>query len=431
MFSLLLALTASKRYAGLTFGCYGKGPVGGTCEDYKTYYEDPQTISEMQKKMGEITGDDEVIIEMNFETINSDEEAANFPSKVKWTSLSAILISFLPIKKENPLDLTKLETECFFTAIAFDLSSLTTVAVLDKEKLMKRTIKVLMAESMESNAKYTQKLADIIYKEKNSLSVLDTDLYIKAPAKCSKYVLMLLALAYNVSFVGNCEVNLYFSGPLPVKSDSGLIKSPYLITDLRSIEFNDLLQKSAPINDVAIYDSGLNINIINFLSDGWQIGHDLINLYNIKKSLVGGQLSIVVNVFHTKLETSGDYATVHDINISVSADYLYHEIKLLPSNMKSIHLYDITFTGEWQKVTNKPKIIVEALDPNSIDVYDQPNTVAVEKNRYKPKIEGKKKKLDIALIVGIVVGVVAFIAIVAGICIYFFVIRPRNKVQQK
>lgn len=98
-------------------------------------------------------------------------------------------------------------------------------------------------------------------------------------------------------------------------------------------------------------------------------------------------------------------------------------IVFLQMSLKAAHYVD--FRGNWDAVTNKPKIIIEAEDPSTITVTDQPASVIVEKVKYELKVKGKKKKVDVGMIVGVVIGVLAFITIVALVCIYFFVIRPK------
>lgn len=92
----------------------------------------------------------------------------------------------------------------------------------------------------------------------------------------------------------------------------------------------------------------------------------------------------------------------------------------------SKQVHSVEFSGQWDKVTNKPTIILEATGPNEITVTNQPNTVNLQKVKYEPKIKPKKKKPNIELIVGVTIGVVAVVAIVAEVCVYFFVYKKRK-----
>lgn len=114
--------------------------------------------------------------------------------------------------------------------------------------------------------------------------------------------------------------------------------------------------------------------------------------------------------------------TVLDFNISASAQYISSGSG--SKGLKALH--SVEFSGPWDKVTNKPTIILEAADLNEITVTNQPNTTNLQKVKYEPKIKPKKKKPNIELIVGVTIGVVAVVAIVAEVCVYFFVYKKRK-----
>lgn len=412
MFAILFAFAFGYQYAGMTIGCYGTGTLATSCDILEGFYTSDLIKKGLEEEMLAILGE-KVIVDIDFKSIKSEKDAANFPSKVASTSLTAMLLAFGPLTKDHPLDLSKLKTECFFGVFAEDATSM--ALPLDTEKIKKKTVKILSAKTLEAKAKCTKKLINSL---SSSPKAAQTELYIKAPASASKYALMLYASAMDLSFVGNCEVNLYAVGIDGFKSDSGLVKSPYVITD--SDTLSRALIDSFPLNDVAILEaSQYSAAKIEFLADGWKINSDT----TIPKSALSGQLSIIQMTINVELSTSS--TTVLDINISASAKYV-NDLSSMATSRKLMETNSVSFKGNWDAVTNKPKIILEAEDPSTIAVSSQPATITIEKVKYEPKVTGKSKKLSGGAIAGIVIAVIVVVAAVAGVCVYFFVIKPKK-----
>lgn len=209
-------------------------------------------------------------------------------------------------------------------AFHYDFTQSTGLITINEEKLKKRTIKMLLAKSNEEKAKRALKLKDVFFNQTHAkgLKSLIGELYVKSPASCSSKVYMLTIFAENMSFVGNCEVNLYYITGVNIKEDSGLIKSPYLICDIDAFRLRPKLKASAPLNDVAFIDFNGMLKHCLFGEDGWRIGYSPHILQEIEKKFIGGKLSIIQINIDMELTIKTGTITALDFNISASAEYI-------------------------------------------------------------------------------------------------------------
>jgi hypothetical protein len=114
----------------------------------------------------------------------------------------------------------------------------------------------------------------------------------------------------------------------------------------------------------------------------------------------------------------------------------------VPESKKKIRAADpllqVTFTGDWDKVTDKPIFVFQGPTEKSVDVVEAPSTIEVVKQavvNHSPPIPSQggggggdddSGGLSGGAIAGIVIGVLAAVGIV-GFCVWYFVLRPKKQ----
>lgn len=412
----------------MTIGCYTTDSPE-KCDALKATYDNENYIKAIEMNTKKLTGVD-TKVEINIEVLKSSKDLAKFPSKVKETSNTALLMAYSPISKNVIIDLEQLATGCFFTintnANSNDLMSDDT----NKQKLMKTTAKLISANNNIDRAHYSEKIYSIL-STKSTKAYSSSPVYVKASLLALSKVWMLMVIG-EVSFVGDCYVNFYYFSPYTttISSDSGLIRSNYLILGLNIL--NDkkrmsFLEKSFPINAVAILDPTDYISKVQFTPSSWIFfWPDAYKDYEAENG-ISKQVSFVRTSYNLELYCKGEGTSsvgIQNLNISFSASYVKSQNN---KNNKASGTNVVDFTGEWGYIIGNPEIILESPDPESIIVKNTPKSVNIKKAKYNPvNIVKEYEKSKTALIVGVTIGVIALVAIVAGLCVFFLYIRPKR-----
>lgn len=354
---------------------------------------------------------------------DSEKQVVNFNSlKSKMSVFYVDFTSLFPISAK----LNKDNTLEFLTKI--------------NQKIVKKMIKSRFDGSQESVLRHGKLLAKKKGKspKSNDLTLLRGDIGSKVSY---------LTVAYqNIKFVGGaCNCHTLFLCESKIDSESEKIISDNLVVDEYS--HNKLSSSDkVEVNQYTLYLITIKVDFDGEPTQQYQV------IYNSKrwelKEAKRGQLfgnfpkygvpytfskrfSIIVFTFYIDIQVSDttlDYysevnVTVLDRPLDTSAPGLGMGANELES--KSL---TITTSGEWEKVANKPKLILTC-DESKFEVKKSENIQLEVETQPLYSFKPKKSGPNIGMIVGIVVAVVVVIAIVVVVVI--IVIRKKNRANDK
>ena len=128
-----------------------------------------------------------------------------------------------------------------------------------------------------------------------------------------------------------------------------------------------------------------------------------------------------------------DYPIDHLLPVNLSLQQAFFSYNDLSGNPNQLASVDVILTGSWASMTTKPQIIIEAENPNNVNLPRETHGISFSKNNvYVYEYESGGGGLSAGAIAGIVIACVVVVGVIVGLCVYFFVIRkPKDQSSNK
>jgi hypothetical protein len=211
------------------------------------------------------------------------------------------------------------------------------------------------------------------------------------------------------------------------------LKADY--TYVQSLDVVAAIPANVSWQDVAVLSS-MYIKEVTFWENNWSIRYSTFLAYSINTALVKGKFSVLVEAAVSDMEVrlTAAEGTIQGINISLQSAVVFGpDTGALPFQLASPKL-KVSFDPSWDAiVTTTPDIVLEADDPNSIEITGTaPSNVKITTASVadRPTGAGPSEPDDGGLSAGaiarIVIACVVVVGAVVGVLVYVLVIRPKK-----
>lgn len=391
----------------------------------------------MMEQCKQLDGETRDICEATYKAIEGYyfSDGSNINSKLQKVSKKSDFLFFMSTtSKELSANFNELKSTMAVFVISMNMYDYSGSVLEKTQKAIHKLTKNMIKSSFKCDQKSVIRLSKLFKQKKSKALNINSHIILKGNIK-DKVPYLSIGLT-NVEFQDsplNSET-LYLAAS-SISSTSQPIQSKFLLVEeyshkeLANSDKVKVEQYGLVLIDV-VEDESTNNFRISYKKSGWYIykAYDFrfesSTYYSIPYSFANSASIIIftfyidINVDDTTLDNYGQ------INVTISKEGLEKTVPGMPgSKILDSKEVVIKTTGDWDKVQNKPTLILTTDDGVKVDKKDAVLDVDQQtRYSYKPKKSGP----NIAMIVGIVVAVVVVVVIVVVVVVV--VVLKRKKV---